>query len=152
MSKHNDQDSVAVEYIGPRAQWLERKYKSNLTFTVGQVRHLPADLARKLLRHADLFALAKHEPVEPQDAGELIENREPEDDTAELLEKAAEAKQEAAKELDNLQGLRDQVMHMEKESLEHFARVNYRQELDRRRSVAALREQVLGFIDQFGAV
>ena len=43
------------------------------------------------------------------------------------------------------------IQTMGKEALESYARTHFGQELDRRRSVESLRQQVTLLIDQFGA-
>lgn len=137
---------VPVRYCGRRDVWTDHIYGSGLSFTKGQTRSLPAELARKLLRHTDVFVAGE---VEAETAAEV---EAPEDDTADLLEEAEAKRAEQEKERSALQDLRDQVMLMDKTSLERFAKTNYRQDLDKRKAVTALREQVIGMIDQFGAV
>lgn len=134
------QNLVPVKYVGRRPDFFDRIYGSGLFFDQGQTRWIPAELARKLLRHADLFERGE-EDLEAS-----------EDDTAEILEESA--RKQDARRIDQsaIQDLRDSVQSMDKEALSHFAGTNYRQIIDRRRSVEALREEVLGFIDRFGAV
>ena len=134
------QNLVPVKYVGRRPDFFDRIYGSGLFFDQGQTRWIPAELARKLLRHADLFERGE----EDSEASE--------DDTAEILEESA--REQDAKRIDQsaIQDLRDSVQSMDKDALSHFAGTNYRQTIDRRRSVEALREEVLGFIDRFGAV
>ena len=134
------QNLVPVKYVGRRPDFFDRVYGSGLFFDQGQTRWIPAELARKLLRHADLFERGE-EDLEAS-----------EDDTAEILEESA--RKQDARRIDQsaIQDLRDSVQSMDKEALSHFAGTNYRQIIDRRRSVEALREEVLGLIDRFGAV
>ena len=134
------QSLVPVKYVGRRPDFFDRIYGSGLFFDQGQTRWVPAELARKLLRHADLFERGE-EDLEAS-----------EDDTAKILEESA--REQDAQRIDQsaIQDLRDSVQSMDKEALSHFAGTNYRQIIDRRRSVEALREEVLGFIDRFGAV
>ena len=134
------QSLVPVKYVGRRPDFFDRIYGSGLFFDQGQTRWIPAELARKLLRHADLFERGE-EDLEAS-----------EDDTAKILEESA--REQDAQRIDQsaIQDLRDSVQSMDKDALSHFAGTNYRQIIDRRRSVEALREEVLGFIDRFGAV
>lgn len=137
---------IPIRFIGRRDSWREVRYGSGLTFTKNQVRSVPERLAERLLRHADLFELAdKAEAKEPAKAA-------PEDDTMEQLDAA---KQEAAKHKaleEQRQSVVDRVMVMDKQALEDFAKANYQQDLDKRRSVETLRQQVVSFIDRFGVV
>jgi len=135
--------TVAIEFIGPRDEWIERRYKSGLTFKPGQIRSVPVELARKLLRHNDLFAEAKL-------GGEG--NAPDTDDTAELLADAAARNAEDQSALEERQGIVDQVMTMDKEALAEFAFTRYQQTVNKRRSVENLREEVIGYVDQFGVV
>ena len=134
------QNLVPVKYVGRRPDFFDRIYGSGLFFDQGQTRLLPAELARKLLRHADLFERGE-EDLEAS-----------EDDTSEILEEAARELDAQRIDQSVIQDLRDSVQSMDKDALSQFASTNYRQIIDRRRSVEALREEVLGFIDRFGAV
>lgn len=149
-------DDVPVQYIGRRPQYRDRLYRTNLTFTTHQVRVLPRAIAERFLRHKDLFAIQVEEPEKAEDTGDQVPNvpDEPSDpeSTESQLERAAEEKQAQDRTENELQDLKDRVQQMDKGSLEEFARINYRQELDRRRSVGKLREEVVSLIDQYGAV
>lgn len=117
------------------------------------MRYLPSPVATQFLRHVDLFREAKTEVAPPEKADQIAEVAEaPRDDTAEILDAA---KQKQAEELDKenqLQDLRQSVTFMEKDALKEFVSRNYRQKLDGRLSVEAMRTQALQLIDQFGAV
>ena len=143
---------IAVQYVGRRQQWADSIYGTGLSFAADQVRYLPGPVATQFLRHVDLFREAKTE-VAPEKAAQIAEVAEaPRDDTAEILEAA---KQRQAEELDKenqLQDLRQSVTFMEKDALKEFVSRNYRQKLDGRLSVEAMRTQALQLIDQFGAV
>src|SRR5690554_2231366 len=140
MSKQETLGTIAVEYIGRREQWIEKRHASGLTFTRGQVRNLPEDLAHRLLRHNDLFAIAKG------DAGSG------DDDTAEQLAKANAKAGKSKDEQRERQEILDQIMTMDKDALAEFAYTRYEQQINKRRSVDNLREEVLGYVDQFGVV
>lgn len=131
---------VPVRYIGNRDEWHDRVYNSGLSFASRQVRHVPPELSRQFLMHADLF-----EPVAAEDAA-------PVDDTAEILDKAQGEKAQKEEALNQVQALYDQVDRMDKAALVEFAQINYRQDLDKRKSVGALQTQVKQMIDQFGVV
>lgn len=136
---------IGVTYIGRRPEWTDRVYGSGIGFTAGQTRNLPQLLAKKLLRHGDLFEAAALAPSEPAPAAAT-------DDTAALLAAAQKTKDEQQDEQGKLQDLYDQVSLMTKEALNQFANTNYRQTLNPRDSVATMREKVIGLIDQYGAV
>lgn len=140
--------TIPVKYIGRRPEWHDRIYGTGLSFVTGQVRNMPGDIAYRLLRHADLFEVAaKDSVIECEPTPERDD-----DDTAELLEKGAQAKEEAQQELGKIHDLYDQIEQMGKDSLIEFAATKYMQKLDKRSSVDSLRTQVRQFVDQFGAV
>lgn len=138
---------VPVKYIGRRPEWNDRLYGSGLYFVTDQVRNLPHEIARRLLRHIDLFEKAEAPVVEA--ATDPVSQ---DDDTAKLLEQGKQEQQDQHAVQTQLQDLYDQVEQMGKDSLIEFASTKYRQNLNKRDSVATLRGQVRQFIDQFGAV
>lgn len=138
---------IPVKYIGRRPEWHDRVYGTGLYFSTEQTRNLPPEIARRLLRHADLF-----EKGEIPAAVEAAEPTNSTDDTDELLEQGKQAKEDEHTVQTQLQDLYDQVEQMGKDSLIEFASTKYRQNLNKRDSVATLRGQVRQFIDQFGAV
>jgi hypothetical protein len=130
---------IAVTYIHARESYTDYTYGTGLTFTKGQTRSLPGELAQKFLRHADLFALG-----DACDVGA--------DDTHDKLAGANSGKNEQRDEVSRLQDLRDQVNIMNKTELQAYATNNYRMPLPPRASVAEMRTSVIGLIDQYGAV
>lgn len=139
---------VPVKYIGRRAEWYDRLYGTGLMFSAGQTRNLPTDIARQLLRHADLFEKADKPALETAD-GEAVTV---DDDTARLLEQGKKAEDAKHEQQVSIQDLYDQIDQMDKASLESFASTKYRIDLDKRKSVDNLRTQVKQLVDQFGAV
>lgn len=135
---------IAVTYIGRRPTFTDTIYGTGLTFAQQQTRVLPDAIAAKFLRHPDVFA---------KGTGEAAQDVAPGDGTTEALASMNKDKTEQDKQLNQLQDLRDSIQHMNtKAALEEFARTNYKQELDKRKSLAELRTEVIGFIDRFGAV
>lgn len=145
-----------VTYTGKEDPFVERNYGSALTFEPGQSRTLPTELAQKLLRHADVFALAEAAgATEAQegksDAGEG-DASEQTDDTAAQLEASAKEQAEQADVIDQRQNVVDAVQLMDKEALKEYAQTNYRQPLPKTLSVENMRAKVIGMIDQYGLV
>lgn len=138
---------IPVKYIGRRPEWHDRVYGTGLYFSTEQTRNLPHEIARRLLRHIDLFEKAEAPVVEA--ATDPVSQ---DDDTAKLLEQGKQEQQDQHAVQTQLQDLYDQVEQMGKDSLIEFASTKYRQQLSKRDSVATLRSQVRQFIDQFGAV
>lgn len=138
---------VPVKYIGRRPEWHDRMYGTGLYFTTEQTRNLPPEIARRLLRHIDLFKKAEAPAVEV-----VADPVSQDDDTAALLEQGKQAKENEHAVQTQLQDLYDQIEQMGKDSLVEFAATKYRQQLNKRDNLATMRSQVRQFIDQFGAV
>lgn len=139
---------VGVKYIGRRPEWSDRMYGTGLVFVTDQVRALPEAIARKLLRHADLFERVDTAAVlaTGSDANGT------DDDTAKLLEQGKLQQQRQERDLNQIQDLYDQIDRMDKAGLVEFAKVNYRQDLPKNATKDAMRTQVKSFVDQFGVV
>lgn len=135
--------TAAVTYVGKR-YWADRLYGSGLDFEPGQTREMPTELARKFLKHADMFAAASVTPAQERKQQEV-------DDTQAKLDAAAQKRALKKAEQDRRQDLVDRVNAMDEQSLRDFAKNTYQQEIDGRvHDMAKLREKVIGFVDQFG--
>jgi hypothetical protein len=144
------QGQVPVKYIGRRDTFTDHLYGTGLVFEKGQVRNLPSELARKFLRHGDQFA----ENVAREGEQQIVQaTEEPDqDDTAAKLADAQKLQELERDKESQLQDLKVQVNAMTKASLGQYALTNYQQKLDQSKTVAELRAQVIGMIDQFGMV
>lgn len=170
------QDEVSIKYIGKREPWPDRLYRTGLVFDCNQVRTIPWDMARKFLRHEDLFekfepvvedvppatvSLEKAKPNEEDDDGKADQtpkddtqddsNQEP-DDTQALLDEQEAKNKDKDDEQRELQALYDQVNVMDKDALKDFAQNHYQQNTNNSKSVENIRLDVVGMIDQFGAL
>jgi NAD(P)-dependent dehydrogenase (short-subunit alcohol dehydrogenase family) len=136
-----------VRYIGKKPEWKDRLYESGLVFTTGQARTVPEGIARRFLRHGDLFV-----PMVDTDGMTDVIPAEPAvDDTAELLEEArAKAAEKNRKEMD-LADLHRAVDQMDFDTLAEFS-ARYGRKTDRRRSLERNREAAHQLIDRFGAI
>lgn len=151
-------DEVSIKYIGKREPWHDRLYRTGLVFDCNQVRTIPWDMARKFLRHEDLFekvdADAKDEsdetPEKPEGDTQDDSNQEP-DDTQALLDEQEAKNKDKDDEQKELQALYDQVNVMDKDALKDFAQNHYQQNTNNSKSVENIRLDVTGMIDQFGA-
>lgn len=152
-------NSLAVTYTGKEAPFIERNYGSSLSFEPGQTRALPAELAAKLLRHADVFELAA--PSKPKKAqteetaaqtDEATKPKDEVDDTATQLAEATKKQDEQGALVNERQNVVDQVNLMDKDALKEYAHIKYGQPLPKTLSVDNMRAKVVGFIDQYGLV
>lgn len=134
--------AIAVKYIGRREHWTDTLYRSGLAFASGQTRQLPGDVARNLLRHADLFEQV--ELVEADAPGAPLDN------TAELLkvgEKLKAEKDESSVEF----AVIDQVNQMEdKDALAEFAMNRLQLKLAKTKKPETMRAEIIAHINRFG--
>jgi len=120
-------EQVAVTYVGKRETYTEGTYGSRIEFAQGQTILVPHELAAKLLRHPDVYQRGEAEGAV----------------TAQLPDKKEE-------ETEDAQLVRDRIAVMDKAALESFAKTTFRVDLDKRKGIGALREQVTGLVDQYG--
>lgn len=163
---------TAVTYTGQEKPFVDRIYRSRLTFNHGQTRLLPALLAAKLLRHSDVFEVyverapetapvpaavtptpaategdqaATQPPVDPVPAV-------PVDDTALQLEAAKKVEDDQRQQEDARFMLLQQIDKMDKQALRDWTKQTYQQDLPGNLGLDKMRDRVRGFIDQFGAL
>ena len=140
-------DGVPVKYIGPRESWTDRLYGSGLTFVADQIREVPGELARRFLKHADLFKQA-----DMQDALDSLAGAP--DNTADLLAEQEAQRIKNEKRDRDLADLHRELDSMDKNSLIEFGNrygvkiAKSATEAKVNEARAALHQQ----IDQFGAV
>lgn len=121
---------IAIKYIGKRATYRDGAYGTGIEWAHGQTQWVPADKARLMLRHPDVYVAGEIEaPAEP-----VVEPVKPSADDSE----------------ETLQDARDAVAAMNKDALEMYAKTHFQQDLDKRQSVEKLRARVVGLIDQYG--
>ena len=151
------QDEVSIKYIGKREPWHDRLYRTGLVFDCNQVRTIPWDMARKFLRHEDLFEKVDADAKDEDDETPPAEDDTPNDsdskadDTQALLDEQTAKNKDKDDEQTELQALYDQVNTMEKDELKDFAQNHYQQKTNNSKSVENIRLDVTAMIDQFGA-
>ena len=149
------QDELSIKYIGKREPWHDRLYRTGLVFDCDQVRTIPWDMARKFLRHEDLFeqvdADAKDNGDKAKKTGKADDAKNQADDTQALLDKQTAKNKSKDDEQFELQALYDQVSVMDKDALKDFAMTHYQQKTNNSKSVENIRLDVTAMIDQFGA-
>ena len=140
-----------VQYIGKSSPWTDRIYNTNLSFETGQSRDLPDNIAKKFLKHTDLFAEADTQDKQATQA-KAEKQAETQDDTAQLLAEAEKAKTAQIEKQNNLADIVQEVNNMDKDGLEKFAKHHFQQNIDKRLAVDKLRKQVRTWIDEYGLV
>ena len=152
------QDEVSIKYIGKREPWHDRLYRTGLVFDCNQVRTIPRDMARKFLRHEDLFEQVDADAKDKSDTADSTskddmpdDSDQKPDDTQALLDEQKAKDKDKDDEQTELQALYDQVSVMEKDALKDFAQNHYQQNTNNSKSVENIRLDVTAMIDQFGA-
>ena len=133
---------TTIQYVGNKLMYTDNAYGTGLTFTSGQARTVPADIAENFLRHPE-FKLFK--------SGDLGEVAQPEE-TEEQMERREQAAR-GEKEREELQ--HDEIMQvrqMKKRELVEYANTRYNQKLSERDTVEVLQGAVIQMIEQFGVV
>lgn len=143
---------VAVTYTGSDDPFKDRIYRSGLTFTPGQTRLVPATLAERFLRHADVFKQGKAEqPKVPKKAADQDKaDATDQDDTAQVLEQNQKDQDEQRQQEDTRFALMDQLDAMDKKALIDWASTNYKQTIHHKTAEPNVRDMVKGFVDQYG--
>lgn len=148
---------TAVTYTGRETPFVDRIYRSKLTFNPGQTRLLPALLAAKLLRHAEFTPFVEPGTESVADAKkaedlQLQEKPVTQDDTATLLDDAKKAEDLQRQQEDARFTLLQQIDKMDKQALRDWTKQTYQQDLPPQLGLEKMRDRVRGFIDQFGAL
>lgn len=164
---------VAVTYKGTDNPFKDRIYRSGLTFTPGQTRVLPEQLAARFLRHDDVFERAADKmavvvqkvpeqgttegqqttpattSVEHQSAQQGDQTQQL-DDTQTQLAAAKKAEDDQRLQDDARFSLLQSIDAMDRKALIGWAEVNYKQKIPGNSSLDKARDMARGFIDQFG--
>ena len=137
-----EEQLVGVTYTGSEDPFVDRIYRSRLTFEHGQTRELPPELAAKFLQHADVF----------QAAGEAKAKKpaKSKDDTQEQLEAAEKAESERREQENTRFEVHQQIDKMDKAAMRDFAKTNFKVDFPGALGEAKMREQVKGLVDQYG--
>ena len=137
-----EEQLIGVTYTGSEDPFVDRIYRSRLTFEHGQTRELPPELAAKFLQHADVF----------QAAGEAKAKKpaKSKDDTQEQLEAAEKAESERREQENSRFEVHQQIDKMDKAAMRDFAKTNFKVDFPGALGEAKMREQVKGLVDQYG--
>lgn len=136
---------VKVKFTGSRA-YRDRTPLANC-WNPGDVKPVPEDDARTLCRFVEFERLADAPPQEDE-RNETEETDITEEEAHALVtQKAVEQQQED--EHNETEGMLLTVESWDKDQLEAYAR-QYEVEIDKRKSVTKLRQEVSGLIEQFG--
>ena len=137
-----EEQLIGVTYTGSEDPFVDRIYRSRLTFEHGQTRELPPELAAKFLQHADVF----------QAAGEAKAKKpaKSKDDTQEQLEAAEKAEGERREQENTRFEVHQQIDKMDKAAMRDFAKTNFKVDFPGALGEAKMREQVKGLVDQYG--
>jgi hypothetical protein len=124
-----------VMYVGNKPFEKDSKAGTGVVWTgKGDIQDVPGYAVPKLIRYADVWKLVEGDNLE---IAESIKHNE------------ASKAQSITEELD-MKDLSLRIQDMGKDQLEEVAQKWWNVSLDKRRSVAALREEVMKQIDRFG--
>jgi len=118
---------TSVKYIGVRPEYTDGTYGTGIHWVQGESRMVPTANARLLLKHKDVYALGEVDAPVAVLASKLKVDNE-----------------------DDKQDMRDSIANMDKDAIGVFAKTHFNVDIEKRKSVATLREQVTGLFDQFG--
>ena len=136
-----EEQLIGVTYTGSEDPFVDRIYRSRLTFEHGQTRELPPELAAKFLQHADVFQAAEAKAKKPAKA---------KDDTREQLEAAEKAEGERREQENTRFEVHQQIDKMDKAAMRDFAKTNFKVDFPGALGEAKMRDQVKGLVDQYG--
>lgn len=120
---------IAVKYIGHRLNFVDVIYGTGIAFEPDQTVLVEDAIARKMLKHTDVYVRGEHEEAEAP----------------------AEAKKNTVTQDDDPdQTARDAIANMTKGALITYAKTTFSVDLDKKLSVGDMRTQVTGMFDQFG--
>lgn len=143
---------IAVTYTGRDDPFIDRLYRSGLTFSNGQSRIVPPTLAERFLRHADVFKRTDEADSVPSaaQASTVVQTEPPKDDTEKLLDDAQKKQDDQRLKEDARFALLDQLDSMDKTGLISWAQDKYKQKIPGNLGEAKVRERAKGFVDQYG--
>lgn len=119
---------IAVKYIGHRQKFSDVIYGSGIAFAPGQTVNVDDAIARKMLKHADVY-----------ERGDMAEADAP-----------VSAPKNPSDDEDPDQTARDAIANMSKDALVTYAKTTFSVDLDKRSSVGDMRTKVTGLYDQYG--
>lgn len=118
---------LSVKYIGKRPEYTDGTYGTRIHFQQGESRMVPADKARLMFKHPDVYV--------PGKANNKIPVIQP-----------------VPTEEENTQDMRDAIASMDVESLAAYAKTSFQIKIDKRKNLQDLRNQVTGLVDQYGSL
>ena len=121
--------TTPIKYIGHRPVYKDGCYGTKAEFEKGQTLMLPDDVARKMLRHPDVYVLGE------KPTGDTVEVADPGDRSGQ-------------KDVD-LQEAIDSLRTMNKVSLKQYAQTHFRVELPDA-AVGEMRDRVRTMVEQYG--
>lgn len=120
-------DTVSIKYIGHRPEYTDGSYGTRITWSRGESKMVPADKARLMLKHPDVYVKGEKDAPTPS----IPPKKDPEED---------------------VQDLRDSIATMNKEAVLTYAQTHFNMKLDKRQSVENLRIAATQLVDQYGGL
>ena len=123
---------TAVRYIGKRDTYSDGLFSTGI-WNQGESKMVPKDIAAKMVVHADVY-----EPGDAKDTGEVIEEKEPEDNSE--TEKA----EDASNAINNMQEIDDIKLFVSNNL--HGQQI----EIDGRSGIEKYRQEAIRLVDTYG--
>ena len=120
---------MKIKYVGKRLTHRDTIYGTGMSFSPGDAVEVSDALGMRMLRHVDVYARA--------------------DDDAEAV-KVAHVDKVINKNDENIIDVIDSISIMDKEALSNFAKTEFNMDLDKRKSIEKLRQDVSIKVNQFG--
>lgn len=117
---------VPIKCVSPRPNHTDLIYKTG-DWKEGETKNIDKELARKLLRHADVYVKSTDKPASK---AVVIPEKMPEPD--------------------KMQETYDLIATMEKNAIQSFVKNNFSRDVDLRQSVSNLRAYAIQLTDQYG--
>lgn len=130
----NSTIAKVIRYIGRRLIHKDTLYGTGLTWSQGEEHPVPVDVALRMLRHVDVYALGQ----------EISEG------AAKVIAGTPKKTQQQDEDEDRDQDMRDSIAQMPKDALKQFAKTHFNVDLDGRAKIESQRAQVINLFDQFG--
>lgn len=121
---------IPIKYIGHRQFYQDGACGSGLTFEQGQTLPVDDEFAVRMLRHPSVYERGDLTAV-----GETVE---------------PSARKPADQDEDPDQTARDAIANLNKDALATYAKTHFGVDIDKRKNVGDLRQQVTTLFDQYG--
>jgi hypothetical protein len=123
---------IQINYIGNKPEHKDSMYGTNAIFKKGETKLVPDDVAKKMLRHIDVYALGEESKLSKLDN--------------------VEAKAIEEYDFDKVMAEKDLVNVMPRESLEAYAEAHYQLTYPPKTKTSEIKKDIFSKLDTLGAI